>query len=212
MRAEAHKQVLRITKYDPVVSLYKPKRRQSGSLARQDTLSGSQDAFEAVQDEVAPTLSFNLDFEGLGVSLINRRMIEVVYLSLNGLKFEYSNSPIAQAINLSCGTLQIDNQLHDALFPVVLQPTPIPRNITAAAALPTVQASMIWLNDQGLLFRFSVTYQFTHLRDLEHGVTFVKYFSVLLQALTVEADEDFLFVLYDLTKLKGASWDEGQEE
>ena len=41
---------------------------------------------------------------------------------------------------------------------------------------------------------------------------FVKYCSVLLQALTVEADEDFLFALYDLTKIKGASWDMAQEE
>lgn len=46
----------------------------------------------------------------------------------------------------------------------------------------------------------------------EHGVTFVKYCSILLQALTVQADEDFLFSLYDLTKLKGASWDAEQEE
>lgn len=41
---------------------------------------------------------------------------------------------------------------------------------------------------------------------------FVKYCSVLLQALTIEADEDFLFSLFDLTKIKGASWDMAQEE
>lgn len=46
----------------------------------------------------------------------------------------------------------------------------------------------------------------------EHGVFFVKYCSILLQALTVEADEDFLFSVYDLTKIKGASWDVAQEE
>lgn len=40
----------------------------------------------------------------------------------------------------------------------------------------------------------------------------MKYCSVLLQALTVEADEDFLFSVYDLTKIKGASWDTAQEE
>ncbi|THH34126.1 hypothetical protein EUX98_g96 [Antrodiella citrinella] len=194
VRAEHHKQVLRITKYDPEFSLYKPKRRQSGSLARQDSISGSVEAFEAIQDEVAPSLSFTLDLEGIGISLVNRRMIEVVYLSLNGLKFEYANSVVAQSVNLACGSLQIDNQLHDAIFPVVLQPTPIPRNISAVASLPTVQASLIWLKDQ------------------EHGVTFIKYCSVLLQALTVEADEDFLFAVYDLTKLKGASWDEGQQD
>jgi vacuolar protein sorting-associated protein 13A/C len=40
-----------------------------------------------------------------------------------------------------------------------------------------------------------------------HGVLFIKYCSVLLQALTIETDEDFLLSLYDLTKIQGASWD-----
>ncbi len=119
------------------------------SLARQDSMSSSQDAFEAVQETVAPVLTVYLDLQGLGLSLINRRMVEVVYLSLNALKFEYANNPVAQSVNLSCGGLQIDNQLHDALFPVLLQPTPISQDSKAVAALPTVQASVIWLNDEG---------------------------------------------------------------
>ncbi|OSD03423.1 vacuolar protein sorting-associated protein 13 [Trametes coccinea BRFM310] len=193
VRAEGHKQVLRITNYNAEYSLYKPRRRDTASLTRQDSMSSSQDAFEAVQETVSPVLTIVFDLHGIGVSLINRRMVEVVYLSLNALKFEYAKNPLAQSVNLSCGTLQIDNQLHDALFPVVLQPTPISQD-SKVAALPTVQASMIWLNDE------------------EHGVFFVKYCSILLQALTVEADEDFLFAVYDLTKIKGASWDEGQED
>lgn len=47
---------------------------------------------------------------------------------------------------------------------------------------------------------------------VEHGVLFVKYCSILLQALTIEADEDFLFAIYDLTQVKGASWEENVEE
>ncbi|CDO71578.1 hypothetical protein BN946_scf184911.g48 [Trametes cinnabarina] len=193
VRAEGHKQVLRITNYNAEYSLYKPRRRDTVSLTRQDSMSSSQDAFEAVQETVSPVLTVALDLQGIGVSLINRRMVEVVYLSLNALKFEYAKNPLAQSVTLSCGTLQIDNQLHDALFPVVLQPTPISQD-SKVAALPTVQASTIWLNDE------------------EHGVFFVKYCSILLQALTVEADEDFLFAVYDLTKIKGASWDDGQED
>lgn len=46
----------------------------------------------------------------------------------------------------------------------------------------------------------------------EHGVIFVKYCSILLQALTIEADEDLLFAIYDLTQIKGVSWDEDVEE
>jgi len=156
---------------------------------RQDTLGSSQDAFEAVTEEIPPTLMFTLDLEGIGLSLMNRKMMEVVYLSMNSLKFEYSSSPVAQAVNLSLGVLQIDNQLHDAIYPVLLQPTPIPKEASAIASPPTVQASVIWLNDEA------------------HGVLFIKYCSILLQALTIETDEDFLLSLYDLTKIQGASWD-----
>lgn len=41
---------------------------------------------------------------------------------------------------------------------------------------------------------------------------FIKYFSILLQALTIEADEDFLFAIYDLTKIKGVTWEDGTDE
>ncbi|KAH9950347.1 vacuolar protein sorting-associated protein 13 [Amylocystis lapponica] len=193
VRADAHKQILRVTNYNPEQSLYKPKRRDSNSLVRQDTLS-SQDAFEAVQEEVAASLAVSIDFAGIGVSLINRKMTEVVYFSINAMKFEYTDSSLSRAANISFGSLQLDNQLHDALFPVVLQPTPISKESNGVASLPTVQGSVIWLKDR------------------EHGVFFVKYCSVLLQALTIEADEDFLYALYDLTKIQGASWDEGQED
>lgn len=104
------------------------------------------EAFEAVTEEVVPTLGFNVQFSGIGVSLVNRKLVEVIYVSLNSLSFEYTNSSVAQAFNVSCGTVQIDNQLHDALYPVILQPTPLPKD---SAALPTVQASIILLKDEG---------------------------------------------------------------
>lgn len=40
----------------------------------------------------------------------------------------------------------------------------------------------------------------------------MKYCSILLQALTIEADEDLLFSIYDLTQIKGASWEDEKEE
>ena len=115
-----------------------------------DSVSGSQEAFEAVQEEVPYSFAVKIDFEGIGLSLVNRKAVEVVYLSINSLKFEYSNSPVAQAVNLVCGSLQIDNQLHDALFPVVVQPTPLPTDSSTVASLPTVQGSVIWLKDEGM--------------------------------------------------------------
>jgi len=100
---------------------------------------------------------FTLDLEGIGLSLMSKKMLEVVYLSMNSLKFEYSSSPVAQAVNLSLGTLQIDNQLHDAIYPVLLQPTPIPKEAAAVASPPTIQASAIWLNDQGGIIATALT-------------------------------------------------------
>ena len=149
VRADGHKQVLRVTNYNAEQSLYKPKRADTSGLARSDTTISSAEAFEAVTEEILPTFTFDVDFAGIGVSLVNRRMVEVVYVSMGTLKFEYSDSAVAQAINLSCGALEIDNQLHDALYPVVLQPTPIVKENNGLAALPTVQASIIWLKDQG---------------------------------------------------------------
>ncbi|KAG9314367.1 hypothetical protein JVU11DRAFT_5161 [Chiua virens] len=193
VRADNLKQVLRITPYVAEQSLYKPKHR-TGSLYRSDTI-GSIEAFEAVSEDAAPTLRIEVDLAGIGISFINRKMIEVVYASLESLRFEYNNSPVSQAVTLCCGSLQIDNQLHDALYPVLLQPSPVSKETSGTAAVPpTVQASVIWLKDQ------------------EHGVLFVKYCSILLQALTIEADEDFLFAIYDLTQFKGASWEENVED
>ncbi|TEB35046.1 hypothetical protein FA13DRAFT_1915662 [Coprinellus micaceus] len=196
VRAEGQKQILRITDYNPERSLYKPQRSNTlGPVTRQDTVTGSMEGFEAVTEEIQPLLTFTLDLAGVGISLVNRRLVEVIYATFDQLKFEYVDSSVAQAVTLSCGSLQIDNQLHDALFPVIMQPTPISKEASDVGALPTVQASVIWLKDQA------------------HGVFFIKYCSILLQALTVEADEDLLFAIYDLTQIKGLSWeDESQDD
>jgi vacuolar protein sorting-associated protein 13A/C len=148
VRADGQKQALRITNYEPQHSLYKP-RRFTASHDRKNSTMSSTDAFEAVTEEVTETLVFRVEFAGIGISLVNRKMVEVIYVTVGNLKFEYTDSNIAQAVTLSCSSLQIDNQLHDALYPVILQPTPIPKESSGVAALPTVQASVIWLKDQG---------------------------------------------------------------
>ena len=184
------------------------------SVSRQDTISSSVEGFEAVPEEIQTNFTILVDLAGIGLSLINKRMIEVVYTVLDSIKFEYSNSRIAQSVNIAVGTLQIDNQLHEAIFPVILQPTPITKESSGVAALPTVQASVIWLKDQGKLsLEIFREHNISYLPSMiEHGVLFIKYCSILLQALTIEVDEDLLFALYDLTQIKGASWEEGTAE
>ena len=151
VRADGYQQILRISNYHPDRSVYKPRAPNSSLSARQDSIStsSSTDGFEAVIDTVAPTLTLAVELSGVGISLVNKKMAEVIYATVDALKLEYSTGEIAKTFNLFCGSLQIDNQLHDATYPVMLQPTPIAKGASGVADPPTVQASIIWLNEQG---------------------------------------------------------------
>jgi vacuolar protein sorting-associated protein 13A/C len=49
-------------------------------------------------------------------------------------------------------------------------------------------------------------------KDDTHGVTFIKYATILLQEMTIEIDEDFLFALLNFAKFPGASWNKEQRD
>jgi vacuolar protein sorting-associated protein 13A/C len=149
VRAENGTQTLSISNYVEEYSFYKPRLRRQSSASRSDTLIGLE-AFETVAaEEVKPSLTVTIDLEGVGLSLINKRTVELLYLSSTGIKVEYMDSEAAQTINLTLTSIQLDNQLHDAIFPVILQPTPLPRDDRAALTnLPAVQASLMVLKDE----------------------------------------------------------------
>lgn len=185
--------------------MYKPRRRNTES-----SIASTQE-FEAIQEEVPPNIAISVDLKGLGISLMDKKLVEVVYLSVQNLKFEYTNSPVAQSMNVELGTLQIDNQLQDAFFPVLLQPTPLKKEARSLGTLPTVHASVIILNDKGSSITILISHSLIDLR-LAHGLMFVKYASLLLQAITVEIDEAFLYAILDLTRLEGVSWESNTEK
>lgn len=148
VRADGPSQVLCVTNYEEEHSMYRLKRRDTGISRAGTTATGTE--FEAIQENVPPSLILKLDLEGLGVSLINKKLTEVVYFSIRELKFDYAYSATAQSFNIACGMIQVDNQVHGAYFPVLLQPTPINKQARGAGALPTLQASIILLNDSGM--------------------------------------------------------------
>jgi vacuolar protein sorting-associated protein 13A/C len=101
----------------PSVAKYKPRRRSGSTLVtRTESMSSTSDIFEAVPEQVSTSATYVIDFVGIGMSVIDKKLVEVLYVTIGDLKFEYATSPVTQSINLSCGTLQVDNQLHDALF------------------------------------------------------------------------------------------------
>jgi vacuolar protein sorting-associated protein 13A/C len=41
---------------------------------------------------------------------------------------------------------------------------------------------------------------------------YIKYASILIQAITIELDEDFAYAIYDFSQFEGAAWQELPEE
>lgn len=152
VRSEGQARVLSISNYSEETSLSESRPR-SGTLdstapQRMVTLGSSVETFEAFTEEIIPTIALTVELDGIGISMINRQLVEVVYLTLKKLKIEYTDSPVAQAINVACGWIQIDNQLHEAIFPVLLLPMSLPRDGNALEVQPALQASMLVLKDQ----------------------------------------------------------------
>ncbi|KAG8928477.1 hypothetical protein FRC01_005870 [Tulasnella sp. 417] len=199
IHAEDEVTVLTISNWVEETSVYKRHGRSAtmdSTISRADTVSSqaAEVGFTAVVKDVSPSLVVKIDFDGIGLSLMNRRLLEVVYLTLSKLQVTYTDSEIARDIDLTCGWVQIDNQLHEAIYPIVLQPLPLTQDRDAKTVWNTVETKL------------------TLVKDEAHGVVFIKYFGILLQALSIQTDEDFLFALLDLTKLQAASWEKEETE
>ncbi|WFD18280.1 Vacuolar protein sorting-associated protein 13 [Malassezia caprae] len=138
--------------------------------------------FEAVNVDTSIVFSFRVELAGVGISLISSRVREIAYMTFRGLELSYSESQVTTAVNVICKWIQIDNQTVGSIFPIVLYPTVVPKDGKELDIHPTLQASVI------------------RSKDDTHGVRHIKYASVLLQELTAELDEDFLYAVYDFVK------------
>lgn len=185
--ADGPTQSLIISNYDPLVSLYKLKG------ATNSTVSVSQN-FEA--DEVDENYHTRIitRFEGFGISLINTRLQELCYITLRGLEVRYNESDLYQNLSLKLKWIQVDNQLYGGIFPIVIYPTVLPKSGKEMNNHPSFSASICKVKDDS------------------HGVLFIKYATTLLQEMTIEIDEDFLFALLDFAKFPGASWNQKIED
>ncbi|CCG84914.1 protein of unknown function [Taphrina deformans PYCC 5710] len=197
--AEGPQRKLIIRDYDPKTSLYKPKRSSSHRqrLLRSESSASvsTNDEFEAVVStkDTRPTFRAILRLEGIGLSLINSRHQELAYISLRNIEATYADSPAEIQYDILCKWIQIDNQLYGGIYPILLYPTVVPKTGREMDIRPAWRAAL------------------TQAKDESHGVFFIKYATVLLQEMTMEVDEDFLFALLDFSKVPGASWSETHE-
>ena len=181
--ADGPTQTLVISDYKASRSKYKQKE------ASKSTASG----FEAKEADADVTLRAQLRFAGIGISLINSQLKELVYMTLRDIELKYTESALYQTINTSVKWIQIDNQLYGGIFPIIFYPSVVPKTGKEMEAHPILRASM------------------ARVKDDSYGVLYMKHFDFLMQQMTVELDEDFVFALLDFTKIPGASWSEEKE-
>ncbi|KAG9201093.1 hypothetical protein G6514_006005 [Epicoccum nigrum] len=183
--AQGPTQTLEISNYKPSKSLYK----QKPGAASSSTTTG----FEVKDQDTDVTFKAQLRLAGIGLSLVNRHLKELVYVTLRDLELKYSDSPLYQMVNIQVKWIQIDNQLYGGIFPIIFYPSVVPKTGKEMEAHPIFQTSV------------------TRVKDDSYGVLYIKYFSFLLQQMTLEIDEDFIFAMIDFADIPGASWSEKAE-
>ncbi|KAJ2900637.1 hypothetical protein MKZ38_002296 [Zalerion maritima] len=180
----------------PTQTLILSNFKQSRSLYRQKSVAGrstsSNSGFEVKKMDTGVTFKASLKLAGIGVSLINSQLRELAYVTFRGVELSYTETPLFQTVSLAVKWIQIDNQLYGGLFPMILYPSVVPKRESEVDAHP------------------SVHFQVTRVKDDSYGVLYIKYATILLQEMTVELDEDFIYALLDFSKVPGASWTENE--
>lgn len=179
-------QTLVLTNYKQSKSIYKPKTNHSSS-------SVGTAGFEVKDEDSGVTLQAQIRFAGIGISLINRQLKELAYVTFRDLEFKYSTSSLYQTYNLIVKWIQIDNQLYGGIFPIILYPSVVPKTGKEMDVHPSIHASVTLVNDQS------------------YGVTYIKYATFLMQQMTAEIDEDFIYALLDFSKMPGVSSSDQEE-
>ena len=186
VKAQGPKQMLVLSDYKPSQSIYK---QTSASASSKSVDSG----FEAKGVDSEVTFKAQLRLAGMGLSVVNSHMKELLYFTMREIEVKYQDSKLYQTVTSTIKWIQIDNMLYGGIFPIILYPTVVPKTSKSMESHPILQASI------------------TRVKDDSYGVLYVKYASLLLQELTVEIDEDFIFALLDFIKVPGASWSEEVE-
>lgn len=184
--ADGPTQTLAISNFKASKSLYKQKQ---GS-AQQSIATG----FEIKEQNDDVDFKIHLRFAGLGVSLINSQLRELIYMTLKETEIKYTESPLNQNFTITIKWIQVDNQLYGGIFPILFYPSVVPKSGKEMEAHPILNVAV------------------TRVKDDSYGVLYMKYCTFLLQQMTIEIDEDFIFALLEFLKVPGASWSAQQED
>ncbi|KAI5294364.1 hypothetical protein KEM52_004170 [Ascosphaera acerosa] len=178
--ADGPTQTLVLSNFKPSKSMY----RQPTGMSSRSSMTG---AFEVKQVQSEPSLKVQLRFNGLGISLINSHLKELVYMTFRDIEFRYTDSSLYQTLDLTIKWIQFDNQLYGGVFPLIMYPSVVPKNGQEMDAHP--------------IFHTKVT----RVKDDSYGVLYIKYATLLCQQMTIEVDEDFIFAMLEFVKAFGVA-------
>ena len=152
------------------------------------------DAPEILQSEL------QMAIQGIGISVIDETPLELSYITVEKIHLVYSTSNLYQNVEFSIGWLQIDNQLYQTPYPLVVYPV----------ATETNESANIFFD---LNLRISTQVS---------SITYIKSFCAMLQKIDLKLDEEFVlhtmkFVSYltnfmEKRKAQQAKKEEGAEE
>ena len=164
------------------------KRRLSSSLKDNRGSMASLKSIDTIDStNRKPMMDIHIHLEGIGLSLINQKLQELLYLSAKDVEWTFSESNLDRLyaigifffnfefIKFKKGLqwIQIDNQLPNAMDPIFLFPSILSKNETTKAR-PVIMASMC------------------RSKDTSFGVDYYEWLTVLLQELSIVLDEEFL--------------------
>lgn len=183
--ADGPTQALVITKYNPEVSLYKLRTKKTSSSL---SISSSGDGFEADEEDKNIHKKIIVSFRGVGISLINTSLQEIMYVHASGLELRYNESDLYQTLSWKLKWFQVDNQLFGSPFQNVLYPAAVLHTAQEIENHPVVSGSV------------------SKVKDDSHGLVYFKHATLLLQELSIQLDEELLISLLDFAKFPGAVW------
>ncbi|TPX68863.1 hypothetical protein SpCBS45565_g02841 [Spizellomyces sp. 'palustris'] len=184
--AEGPTIVVRLSPYVESKSAFKKSRSRPESTSSEVDV---KETFQMKKKEANMLMAVQVRLEGIGVSLINKGMQELLYASARNLTFAFTDTTMNQALTFSVKWLQIDNQLYEGLEPIFLYPSVIPKE-GEEDYHPVLMTAL------------------SRSKDPSYGVDFFDWFTILLQELSVDMDEEFLGALISFTKFNVPGWDE----
>jgi len=120
-----------------------------------------------------------LELPRIGLSMIDDRPSEIVYLSLHHLSARVQDALSQQTVELALGKMQIDNQMKGSLFPVVFAPSPVaPEDVKPMLQLSVNKSKLSEEEGGG-----------------KGGIMEFQYASLLLQKVDIKVEEALIYVL-----------------